>query len=349
MKLRIVVQSLLAIAATVMARADIADLMALARDGDSQAQYLLGCAWIHGDIDGSSDLGEAMICLRQSSEQDYAPAQGLLGFLLLEKASDEEGFKEAVAFLSGAADGGCPLGMTGLGLASLNGWGVDRDPEAAFEYFKQAAEKDEPLGQFGYSQVLEYGVGSAADLAEANRWLETASQHRFDPAETDLGLHCWHGTGQEADPISALIHLNNTADAGYAPAQFHFAALIWSGDALRPDQAKAIKWLQKSARNGYAPSLRALGILNAKGIGLGQNIAQAQAYLKEASELGDEQASLALADRIWESDTDSLPDDVWQAPELPDRILFVRGDTPGNDIDAVVEYLVARELLVARY
>ncbi len=56
-----------------------------------------------------------------------------------------------------------------------------------------------------------------------------------------------------------------------------------------------------------------------------------------------------MANRIWESNTTTLPDEVWQAPEIPERVLFVRGETPRNDISAVVDYLAARELLAARY
>lgn len=110
MKLRGIVQLLLIIASPAMVRADVADLMAEARSGDAEAQYLLACAWIRGDIDGSRDMSEAIACLRQSSEQDHASAQGLLGFVLLETALTDEELREAVACMRKGADGGCPWG-----------------------------------------------------------------------------------------------------------------------------------------------------------------------------------------------------------------------------------------------
>lgn len=71
-----------------------------------------------------------------------------------------------------------------IGLAYLNGYGVEKNPEKAFAAFNKAAEKD-ITGQYWLGYCYENGIGTAKNLNKAIEWYQKSAQrgdHVSQPA-----------------------------------------------------------------------------------------------------------------------------------------------------------------------
>lgn len=111
-----------------------------------------------------------------------------------------------------------------LGMAyHLGTNGADKNPQKAFDLFKQSAEAGDPLGAYMLGSYFE-GAGGAAI---------------------------------EADADLALKHKLAAADVGHALAQHDVAQHFYEAG----DTDKALEYLQASAKQGYLPSLQALASL----------------------------------------------------------------------------------------
>lgn len=89
--------------------AALAELEPLAKEGDADAQYLLGVMCAHGaGVKRDNDM--AADWYRQAALQGLPEAQFSLGFLLYIKgASDEGAYFEAARWLLEAAEAGFPM------------------------------------------------------------------------------------------------------------------------------------------------------------------------------------------------------------------------------------------------
>ena len=64
------------------------------------------------------------------------------------------------------------------------GEGVAADPLKAANFFRQAAEKGDPQGQYGYGRALEFGNGVDQNTAAAREWYRTVLDNPDADADT---------------------------------------------------------------------------------------------------------------------------------------------------------------------
>jgi TPR repeat protein len=67
-----------------------------------------------------------------------------------------------------------------------NGTGVEKDEREAVRWYRQAAGKGEPRGQYCLGLMLARGKGVEKDEAEAVRWLRKSAGQGFYPAKRAL-------------------------------------------------------------------------------------------------------------------------------------------------------------------
>lgn len=71
-----------------------------------------------------------------------------------------------------------------IGLAYLNGYGVEKNPKKAFEAFSKASDKD-ITSQYWLGYLYENGIGTEKDLKQAIYWYQKSAQrgdHVSQPA-----------------------------------------------------------------------------------------------------------------------------------------------------------------------
>jgi TPR repeat protein len=146
-------------------------LRPLAERGDPQMQY--GLAKLYASRSGESeDTADMLFWAEKAADQQFAPAQAMLGMM----------------YLLGA--------------------GVPTDPARALVWITKAAEQGNAAGETALGQMYARGQGVDVDQAKAAFWLEKAAEQRFGPAELVLGFIYERGQGVAQNYVHAQMLLS---------------------------------------------------------------------------------------------------------------------------------------------
>jgi TPR repeat protein len=125
------------------------------------------------------NLIESMQLLEHSANGGYVPAQVTYAYILDISERDEE----AVKWYLEAAESNDPAGIFGLGGMYAKGEGVERDPQKAGQWTRQAAEMEHVPAMRTYAYALENGsLGFAQNPTAAAEWFLKAAQAGDDVA-----------------------------------------------------------------------------------------------------------------------------------------------------------------------
>ena len=178
-----------------------------------------------------------------------------------------------------ASDRGLPEAMFNYAVCLDRGWGVDRDPFQAAEYYRRASEKGTiPQAAFNYAMILKKGIRLSAE--EQEKW---AGKKHPEIAP---------------DGKKALEILEQLVKKGFAPAKTEVAESLLAADPLPPGSAvRAFQLLSEAAADPSAPpkTFRLLADCWYGGIGTEPNDEKMIASLRTASDRGDIQGTLKLA------------------------------------------------------
>jgi TPR repeat protein len=97
------------------------------------------------------------------------------------------------------------------GMALLTGEGTARDPAAAAEWFRRAADSGDPQAQTQLGYLYAEGLGVERDSAKAARWFLRAAVSGYAPAEYDLGMAYLDGIGAHEDAPEGIRWLLKAA------------------------------------------------------------------------------------------------------------------------------------------
>ena len=132
----------------------------------------------------------------QAASQEYAPSQRELGNLYYRGKDVVQNFTEAVKWYSKSAtqENPDPIAQHNLGICYEMGRGVSKDPEAAFRYYKKAAEQGYTAGIFKLALAYAEGHGTDKNLKEAIKWYKIAAREGSVPAQNNLAA--MYGRGE---------------------------------------------------------------------------------------------------------------------------------------------------------
>lgn len=80
------------------------------------------------------------------------------------------------------------LAQTNLGILYENGWGVEKDYQQAYLWYKKAAAKGEMNAQHNLASLYQQGHGVEKDLNKAASWYEKAAEQDNGESQLLLGL-----------------------------------------------------------------------------------------------------------------------------------------------------------------
>jgi len=132
-----------------------------------------------------------------------------------------------------------------LALRYDNADGVPRDPVAAANWYRFAAEQAHCLAQLHLGLMLNAGdVGFERNDAEAVKWFLKAAELGLADAQFNLGLMCYNGEGLEHDDAKAARWFGAAAEQGHAKAQFNLGVLYANGHGVEQNNPEAYRlWL----------------------------------------------------------------------------------------------------------
>ena len=166
-----------------------------------------------------------------------------------------------------------PEAMFNYGICLERGLGVDRDPVAAAECYRKAAEKKCLPAEFNYAMVLLNGV----------EFRTVEERGRFKDSEIP-----------DPDPEKARGMIRSLADQGYLPARVELAAILISSrsDVSAEDAEKAFKLVSEAVKDPDAPARawRVLGDCYFSGFGTPPDGKKMIAALEKAAAKGNLEA-----------------------------------------------------------
>lgn len=170
----------------------------------------------------------------------------MLGYEQLNQTQRETLFKVTKM----QAEKGDMKGQSLLGDFYHEGFGVDKNPTFAFEWWKKAAEQGQVDAQYNLAVCYLSGVGVEYNEEEGTKWLFEGAKQGHSQCLLTIGA--LYETGQiEGGPKKAYEFYLKSAILGHADAQFLVANMYAEGKDIERDIEKAIMWWTKAAEQGH--------------------------------------------------------------------------------------------------
>jgi TPR repeat protein len=293
----------------------LAHLQAGADKGDVRSQYLLGLVfnWL-GESDSANRMNvfyrEAAQLFSRAAEQNYPPAQYMLGMSHFGGKGVADDDDQAVSWIDKAAELGYAPAQVALGVW-YDGAHPRRDPGTARLWYERAKAKrnwygkayfieeeliasapgkrDLPVKQWDardqYVMALAYekGAGVPADPEQAVAWYRLAAAGLLVPAQRRLGLAYLQGRGVSADAAEAFTWLGLAAEQGDAEAEGALGYLYATGQGVSSDDKKALACYEKAADQGITLAEEGLGVMYRDGRGVKKDRTQALKWFERAA------------------------------------------------------------------
>jgi TPR repeat protein len=167
-----------------------------AKQGNPNAQNLLGLMWKNGNCKEGENFDEAYFWYRKAAEQGHAEAQTNLGLMWEYGDGVEQDNDEAVYWYGKAAGQGYAIAQYHLGRMYESGecLSILQDNEEAVLLYREAAKQGYTRAQFELGCMCEYGIltGIGPDYKQAMFWYRKAAEQGLTDAKeylTNLGIN----------------------------------------------------------------------------------------------------------------------------------------------------------------
>jgi TPR repeat protein len=302
---------------------DLAIIRTRAESGDKEAQFLLGRSLRMGDVVSDAAAKEGLEWIRKSADQGWVESQTFLGeyykngechksdlgnafFQLL---GCEPGFvrpddtidlapfdhKEALRWLTIAANRGNSRAQWKLGEMYELGQGVAEDKSEAVTWYRQSADQGDPGGRLALGLAMEEGRGVEKNVSQAIALMELAAQDGYGDAQQVLGSRYKRGDGVTADLTKAIHWYKLAGEQGSIFALWALANMYRDGDGVIRDYKEAMKWFRLAAKWNSAYAENMIGIMYDNGEGVSEDDAEAVKWYRLAADRGNPTAQYNLA------------------------------------------------------
>jgi TPR repeat protein len=133
---------------------DVRNVMRAAKQGDKEAQLILGALYEDGEGGLEQSYEEAMKWYELSANQGFAKAQYNIGLLYEDGKGTNQDYYEAAQWYKRAANNGFSEAQNNLGVLYIMGKGVMQDKNKAELMFRRAAEQGNKNAERNLSMLL---------------------------------------------------------------------------------------------------------------------------------------------------------------------------------------------------
>ena len=141
-----------------------------------------------------------------------------------------------------------------MALIHLNGWGVKKDKQKAFELLNVAAEQHYPDALFSLAVIYDEGLITTKDSKKAFKLMEKAANKKLASAQFNLGVMYAQGSGTAINSTKAARWYEKAAKQNYALAQFNLALMYFEGKGVKKSVEMSYIWNTIAAKSGYGPA-----------------------------------------------------------------------------------------------
>lgn len=259
------------------------DLVIKANNGDSRAQYLIGCFYYYGrKVETNHSI--ASNWFKKSAEQNLVDAQTILGYQYMYGDGIAKDVDKAIELLEKAHAQGSAYACFLLGkiyhfdskkksrftASGYYVWAIEMGSTEAKRYradmymdtgeYKQALDlyvralKEGCVeSAFNAANMFEYGRGCEINDELAFNLYLHAAENGVMMAQHNVGAYYYNAKYVEKDIKKAFEWYLKAAEQGSAMSQHTIGLMYFSGD-LTQDLEVALEWFKKSQENGYKKS-----------------------------------------------------------------------------------------------
>lgn len=208
----------------------------------------LGLALLSYNVQGIKISGdEIMECLKKLANEGNVQSHVHLGGVYLNSTSGAIGYKNAMYWFQKAARGSeNPTAQYWIGIMYKEGFGVKKNEEAAFHWFKKSAKQGYPSSQHIIGIQFAKGMGTRQNFRDAAYWLNEAVKNNGNlDAQYDLAVCYIQGFKKRKKKYLGLELLKETAKQGNRRAYNDIKLLLRKGKLEQDPYSGYIKWVYK--------------------------------------------------------------------------------------------------------
>lgn len=265
---------------------EISRLKRFARQGDDEAQFLLGCRYRTG-YGVPKDRGKALKLFVLAADQGNAWAATNAGILLTEGDPGEPDLKKSITYFEKAIALGDPLGLYYMAEYYRQGVGIEKNISRSIELYRQAAMLGYDPAKYQLGASLITPNAAPEELAEGIRWIQEAANNDHFQAANLLGYCLQNGIGVPQDYKAGFERFMNCATAGSATGMYNVGYAYRQGWGVEKDHRLARQWFEKAAHAGEVAAQYYMGIMCRDGFGGPRDFEESARWFRLASEEGD--------------------------------------------------------------
>lgn len=192
----------------------------------------------------------------------------------------------------------------------------------AINVLRQAAEEDTcvfAMNVLGIAYMNGFGVDK--DTALAVRWLEQAGEYGSNTAYNNLGMmYKYSHGGVRQDFARACRYFEKAISAGSVSALYNMGYMLYKGLGCRQSYEQAMELFRRGADKDHAPCLYMLGLCYRNGYGTEKDNERAACYLERAAMLNYHAATEELRREKAENSWNDMSVEVEQSLGVPETM-----------------------------
>ena len=174
--------------------------------------------------------------------------------------------------------------MNQLGELHRDGLGVKLSDKQAEQWFRKAAEKNNPDAQENLAALIRAQRTAKPDEKEAAALQAKATESRKGAAPAPLTLFSRTLISAPKEPDAALAYYRDLAEKNNPDGAAWLGHALITGKGLPADEVSGVKLLQQAARHGSIEAQFNLGVLSRQGRGLPQDNHDAARWFSQAAD-----------------------------------------------------------------
>lgn len=132
-----------------------------------------------------------------------------------------------------------------------------RDMKKAHEWFKKAAEKNDPEALYSLGSMYEQGFGVIRNTNKAYNYYIKSANQGYISSEYNLGVY-FYERGNYGEAYNWFI---KAANKGHDAAQNNLGNMFYKGEGINRNLIQSYQWLRKTAENGVSQASNSLQVL----------------------------------------------------------------------------------------
>lgn len=220
---------------------------------NSDAQFKLGQFYQNG-YSVKKDIYEAIRYYEMASRNKNKYAEKILGDLYFSGELLEKDYTKAAKYYENAVTYGNKEAYYDLANCYYYGNGVTKSYEKAFLLFNQSAKNNNILGQFGLASCYYFGHGVEQDYAEAFRLYSDVENKGYADASAKLGLCFENGYGVNQNYDKAIGYFKKSMKNS-SESKFKLGRYYLEGIYINKDVSQGVKLLEEASNEGNVDAM----------------------------------------------------------------------------------------------